>query len=199
VEAVPAPLAGGRVAQPSDLAGRADTVGAPSLAYFAKGGQRCCPRYCVWRHAQKAIAGARASDNVHVMTTVSPMQAVRRDQTTWYRQHRTRPCKERKDGAPTYQFRERKHRNPGQARATRPWDLFVGLRATGYVRLFHDSTNEVQLMRLSYPKPWGTYLSVPESQLPAPVQNACSETRVTAKSNCVRVSQPLSLPSEWCH
>lgn len=45
------------------------------------------------------MAVARTRDKVQVMRTESAAQAARHN-NRWYRQHRARPCQERKDRAP---------------------------------------------------------------------------------------------------
>jgi len=54
---------------------------------------------CAWRIEEWQTVIARVSDKVQVLRTVSTMQAGRLT-ISWYRQHRSRPCKNRKSGAP---------------------------------------------------------------------------------------------------
>ena len=59
------------------------------------------------RGAQKRQSPVvRGSDKVQMMSAVSPMQAAGHNKPI-VRQHRTRPCKERKDGAPSVPEREK--------------------------------------------------------------------------------------------
>jgi hypothetical protein len=58
-------------------------------------------------------------------------------ETSWYKQHRTRPCKKRKNGAPTLLEREGKTKRVGHSPAQTLGTL------TGYVHTDHISINGV--------------------------------------------------------
>ena len=60
---------------------------------------------CAAQKRQSPIAGA--GDKVQVMSAVGAMQADGHNKPDGNKQHRTRPCKKRKDGAPAVLERER--------------------------------------------------------------------------------------------
>jgi len=70
------------------------------------------------RTKQRQSPVTRASDKVQVMSAVSAMQAAGHDKSHGNRQHRTRPCKKRKSGAPFVPEREREGETKGSG--TRP-------------------------------------------------------------------------------
>jgi hypothetical protein len=84
------------VARPFELACSINTVGATSFAVFAKGGYR----------AASGVGYCRERD-----------AAIEHDEP-YRKQHRTRPCKGRKDGAPSVLMA------PTKGRATRPFSMF---------------------------------------------------------------------------
>ena len=73
---------------------------------------------------QAAVAGG--SDKVQVVSAVDAMQAAGVT-NPWYRQHRTRPCKERKDGAPRVREREKEKAN-GRAGHPPGIDAYIATR-----------------------------------------------------------------------
>ena len=66
---------------------------------------------CAAQKRQSPIAGA--GDKVQVMSAVRAMQADGHNKPDGNKQHRTRPCKKRKDGAPAVLEREGKATKAG--------------------------------------------------------------------------------------
>ena len=113
-----------RVAQARDLAGAKNIVGAPSFAHFAKGGNL--------EHMRDRVA--------------QPQKLCR--------QHRTRPCKKRKDGAPSARWRTPTSSKDGPTR-----QAFGISRVTVVISVLHQLLRQNTQLRFKTPDDFGRCVS----------------------------------------
>ena len=101
--------AGGRVVPALGFHRAIDTEGAPSLRFLQGRVRECRQQRSYLRDSNPALVHCHRSGTEPTTGDARrKCDAGRWAQSSWYRQHRTRPCKKRKDGAPTVPYREGK-------------------------------------------------------------------------------------------